>query len=431
MSSNGDIFKIEGLNGEKTLSGEVSVGGAKNAALPALAGSVLFDEAVTIKNVPDIRDTRRMVRMLEALDVTVEKQGEHTFYINPSTLTSSEFDVDLGEKMRASIILTGPILARVGEVTFPHPGGCVIGARPIDMFLDGYEAMGAEVEEDDGVYTLTAPDGLHGAEIFFKVPSHTATETLMMAAVVADGETVLKNCSMEPEIIDVAEMLNRAGAQIEGAGTPTMRIVGGSVLNESTHSVMPDRLEAGSFMILGALCAKNLTIHDVDPEHLELVIRRFQHAGVPIETDNSTISIVKNTAPNDEFSSFDIKTQVYPGYPTDLQAPSVVFLTQASGEARVFETIFEGRLHYTEDLVAMGADITMWDPHRIEVKGPTKLSGRELEGPDIRAGLAFVIAALVASGTSTITNVGYIDRGYEHIEKKLQSIGADIRRESE
>lgn len=427
-----EAFRIEGLAGAKTLSGAVTIGGAKNAALPTLAALPLFKGSVSLSNIPHITDIRRMAALLRGIGVDLIQPEHGTYEAVVKKIGDPTFDEDLGKRMRASIILTGPVLARCGSVTFPHPGGCVIGERPIDLFLEGYRKMGATVERTGDVYTISAPNGtLQGAEIFFKVPSHTATETLMMAAVLAEGETVLKNCSMEPEITDLATFLVRCGAQIEGAGTPTMRITGGGLLQaDEEHAVMPDRLEAGSFLVLGALCANDLTIQSCNPEHLEAVLYRLTEAGVPITVSESAIEITGNTASNDTFNAFDIKTHEYPGYPTDLQAPSTVFLTQCTGESVVFETIFEGRLHYTEDLVRMGADITMWDPHRVQIKGPTPLKGKELEGPDIRAGLAFIIAALVAEGESIITNINYIDRGYERIEKKLQSIGASVERVS-
>jgi UDP-N-acetylglucosamine 1-carboxyvinyltransferase len=292
--------------------------------------------------------------------------------------------------------------------------------------------MGAEVVVEDTRYTITAKGGkLTGAEIFFSVPTHTGTETLMMAAVLAEGVTTLKNCAMEPEIVDLADFLNSCGAHIMGAGTPTVVIDGGGLLHAGgrPHRCIPDRIEAGSFLILGALCADELVISDCNPQHLEVLIEMLRSSGVPIEIDASRIMLHNNSAvKNNSLRAIDIKTHEYPGFATDLQAPMVVYLTQVSGEGVVFETIFEGRLNYVDDLVRMGAHITTWDAHRAEVRGPTPLVGRALGSPDLRAGLAFVIAASVAKGNSLIDNVYYIDRGYEAIETRLKNIGLDIMR---
>lgn len=427
-----DTFVVHGLGGAKNLSGSVQIGGAKNAALPALAASLLFGGPVTYRRIPELVDTRRMRNLIEGMGAQIDG-GAGTYTIDGGRIDTPTIDSNIGEHMRASIIATGPALARFGEVIFPHPGGCVIGERPIDLFLEGFAAMGANIRRgEDGTYHLTASEGLSGAEFFFRVQSHTATETLMMAAVLAEGTTVLKNASVEPEITHLADFLNACGAEIYGAGTHTITVSGTGLLQaDQPYVTMPDRLETGSFLVLGALCAHDLEITDCNPEHVEIVWRALDRAGVPLVVEDDVIRIADNTVPNKTFSVFDITTHEYPGYPTDLQAPSVVFLTQAGGEARVFETIFEGRLFYTDDLNAMGADITMFDPHRIAVRGPTPLSGRRLEGPDIRAGLAFVIAALVANGESVIENVYYIDRGYERIERRLQALGAEVARVSE
>jgi UDP-N-acetylglucosamine 1-carboxyvinyltransferase len=334
--------------------------------------------------------------------------------------------------MRASIILTGPVLARFGEVFFSHPGGCVIGPRPIDMFLDGFSKMGGEISMEGERHKISAKRGkLIGAEIFFRHTSVTATETLMLAAVLADGRTVLKNAAMEPEIKSIAEFLNSCGARIAGAGSTTIEIEGGGLLlsEGKIYETMPDRIEAGSFLILGALAADNIEISNCVPEHVEILTAYLRDSGVPVSAGKRSISITQNSKiKNAALKTADIRTSPYPGFATDLQAPMTVYLTQVGGESRVHETIFDGRLNYTEDLKKMGGDITMWNPHQIIVKGPTPLKGSDLEGPDLRAGLAYVIAAIVAKGESTIHNVHYIDRGYEHIEQRLHSIGVDIRR---
>jgi len=428
-------FLIKGLAGEKKLRGSIRVNGAKNAALKAMAASILFKDEVVLKNVPKIEDVDRMKDLLSGLGVSVTQKGEHTCVLNARTLRGSRLSPDISKRLRASIVLSGPLLARTGSVSFPHPGGCVIGARPIDLFLEGFEKMGARVREKDGMYVVRAPGGrLKGTELFFRNQSVTATETFMMAGVLAQGKTVLKNAAMEPEIAHLAEFLNACGARIEGAGTSTIVIAGKSAMLSAggkTYVTPPDRIETGSFMILGALCAQDLTITHCDPAYVESLTEILTLSGVPVRTEKDRIVIRRNTKPNKTFRSPEtVRTHEYPGFPTDLQAPLVIFLTQAYGETLVFETVFEGRLNYIEELVRMKANIKIMDPHRVIVKGPASLRGRELESPDLRAGLAFVIAATVAKGQSLIHNVYNIDRGYEHIEERLRGIGVAIERKT-
>ncbi len=425
-------FLIKGLGGKKKLKGEISVRGSKNAVLPAMASSLLFKDDVSFSNVPVIEDVFRMIELMEELGGKISRNDNRAFKINTNSIKKFDLESDIAKKMRASIILSGPLLARFGKVSFPYPGGCVIGTRPIDLFLEGFQKMGAKVSEKSDRYHIRAPkEGLKGAEIFFKVQSVTATESFILAGVLAKGKTVLKNCAMEPEVKSIADFLESCGAKIKGAGTPTIEIQGGGLLSAKgkKYKTIPDRLEAGSFLILGAMCADNLLIKDCNPSDLEILIEALRQSGVKIEAGNSTIKISGNSKhKNSSFKALNIKTHEYPGFPTDLQAPMTVFLTQVSGESVIFETIFEGRLNYTEDLVKMGADIVMWDSHRVQVKGPAKLRGREVDGPDIRAGLAFVLAGIVAKGKSVINNAYYIDRGYERIEERLRDIGVDIKR---
>jgi len=422
---------IRGLSGEKKLRGEISVNTAKNAVLKAMTASVLFEDEVTLIDVPNIEDVHRMAELLNNLGVEVKEEGR-SLSITTKPDISTNLNTEISERLRTSIVLVGPLLSRFGNVSFPHPGGCVIGARPIDFFLEGFEKFGAEITHDNDRYEIKAKGGkLKGADIFFKSQTHTGTETMMMTAVLADGKTTLKNCATEPEIKDLADFLNLCGANITGAGTSTIEIEGGDLLrtNGKEHRVIPDRIETGSFLILGALCADELTINNCNPAHVEVLIEILRRSGVSIQTEVDKIIIKNNGAiKNKSFTSTDVKTHEYPGFPTDLQAPMVVYLTQVTGESLVHETIFEGRLNYTTDLARMGADITMWDAHRVEIKGPTPLTGRTLGSPDLRAGLAFVIAASVAKGNSLINNVYYIDRGYEHIETRLAKLGLDITR---
>jgi UDP-N-acetylglucosamine 1-carboxyvinyltransferase len=421
-----ESFRIQGLAGERSLKGEIAVGGAKNHVIKLFATSVLCETPLTLTNVPAIEDVGGMGDIIKELGGTVTHEGD-TCTIDTRGLTGGEIDHDIAKRMRASIVFSGPLLARFGATTFPHPGGDVIGDRPIDFFIEGFEKMGATIEKTEREYRVTAEKGLHGADIFFRWISVTGTETLMMAAVLAKGTTTLRNVAMEPEVVALAHFLVSAGARITGIGTPTLVIEGGEMLRPHTpERVIPDRIEAGSFLILGALTASDLLITNCEPEHIRMPIEMLSRSGVEIEVGVDTLRVKTNThAP---YSAMSLKTHEYPGFPTDLQAPMAVFLSQAQGESRVFETIFEGRLAYTSDLVRMGADITLWNPHQASIKGPTLLRGTNLESPDIRAGLAFLTAALIATGESVLENVYHIDRGYTRIEERLQKLGADVTR---
>lgn len=437
-----DRFVIQGLGARKVLSGKITVNGAKNAVLPVMASSVLFEDGFVMDNVPEIEDLNRMTEIFNGLGIKITKKSQGKYAIDSEGLNNMEINEKASKQLRASVIFTGPLLARFGELVFPHPGGCVIGARPIDLFLEGFEKMGAEIKIEKDKYFVKVKklnsfkaDGqskkLKGADIFFKIQSVTATETFIMAGVLAEGKTILKNVALEPEIVSLANFLNSCGAQIKGAGSPTIEIIGGNLLKSEgkIYTTIPDRLETGSFLILGALCADNLEICNCNPEHIQILIETLKDSGVNMEVGENCIKIINNgSRPNNCFKSLNIKTREYPGFPTDLQAPMMVYLTQVNGKSFVFETVFEDRLNYTDNLIKMGAKIRMWDSHRAEVEGPTILKGKELEGPDIRTGFAFVIAALVAKNESIINNVYYIDRGYENIEKRLQQIGADIKR---
>jgi UDP-N-acetylglucosamine 1-carboxyvinyltransferase len=431
-----DSLIIEGLGGEKSLNGEISVFGAKNAVLKAMAATILFSDTVKLENVPDTEDVKKMNILLEKLGAKITHL-DHTVTIDTKNINISNLDENLAQSMRASVVLTGPLLARFGKTSFPAPGGCVIGARPIDLFVEGYKKMGATVELKNDTYFMSVPnEKLKGAEIFFNIQTVGGTETLMMAAVLAEGKTVLKNCAMEPEIVSVAEYLNSCGAQIKGAGTPTIEIIGGKLLESKGKSYMtiPDRIEAGSFLILGALCANNLKIKNCNPLHLESVINLLKESGVNISTNKDSIEIKNNgKVKNSSFKSFNVRTHEYPGFPTDLQAPIVTFLTQTTGESIVLETIYEGRFKFIQNLIKLGAEITSMNPREILIHGNADLknnSGENLEAFDIRAGFATIIASLLAKGTSVVNNVYYIDRGYENIEGRLNALGAKIVRKN-
>lgn len=431
-----DSFVIEGLAGKKALKGEITVNGAKNAVLKAMAASVLFSDEIKLENVPHTEDVKKMNVLLEKLGASVLHSG-NTVKIDASKVTVSDLDESLAQSMRSSVVLTGPLLARFGKTSFPAPGGCVIGTRPIDQFVAGYRKMGATVEYKNDTYYMSAPSGkLKGAEIFFNMQTVGGTETLMMAAVLAEGKTVLKNCAMEPEIVSVAEYLNSCGAQIKGAGTTTIEITGGGLLASkgNRYVTLPDRIEAGSFLLLGALCADNLKITNCNPTHLEITINMLRDAGVPITTTKDTIEIRDNgKIKNSSFKAFDVRTHEYPGFPTDLQAPMVTFLSQATGESTVLETIYEGRFKFTQNLIRLGAQITTMNPREILLHGNADFKANPdepMDAYDIRAGFATVVAALLAKGTSTVSNIYYIDRGYESLETRLNSLGANIVRKT-
>ena len=423
-------FVVEGLGGKRTLKGEVAVRGAKNAALKFLAASVLFEDTLECSNVPDIEDIRRMGELLQVAGAEVTTK-DGVVRVVPSTQWDTALDQTIAKRMRASIVMTGPMLARMGEVSFPYPGGCVLGERPIDLFLAGFIALGAEVTEQDDFFTVRAPQGLRGARIFLPFISVGATETLMFAAALAHGETILENVAMEPEIVAEAELLTACGARVEGAGTPTIRITGtGGVplrANGKTFPIIPDRLEAGSFLLLAALAAEDVTITKCEPKHLRAVTTLLQRAGVSLEIGDDTIRV---RASDRQYKSVSVRTHEYPGFPTDLQAPMAVFLSQCEGDATILETIYDGRFRYAEDLRKMDADMTVMNPHQVLIRGPHKLERASLESPDIRAGLAYLIAAIIAEGTSAVDNAYLIDRGYEHIEDRLSTLGLTIRRES-
>ena len=438
-----DRFIITGLAGAQTLKGTIHIHGAKNAALKAMAASVLFNGPVILNNVPHTEDIHTMARVLRKLGAEVSWKNEaekeqSILEIDTRSMHSTDIDPTLAGSMRASVVLTGPLLARFGKVSFPAPGGCVIGARPIDLFIDGYKKMGASVKLDtkNSIYRISAPKGLVGTDMFFNKVSVGGTETLMMAATMVKGTTTLKNCAIEPEIVNVAEWLISCGAQIEGVGTSTIVIHGANkklLAPRTEYTTIPDRITTGSFLILGALCAEKLTIHDCNPHHVESVISLLKGSGSRITVSNTSITI-SNTSERIRRTSCNVMTHEYPGFPTDLQPIIATYLTQTQGESVVFETIFEGRFKYVEDLTRLGANMHVLNSREILIKGKTPFiaCGTEIEkelcAHDIRAGFAVVLAALIAKGDSMIKNVHLIDRGYEQLEEVLAELGADIRR---
>ena len=406
------------INGGKKLEGEIAVGIAKNAALKILAASILTGEPVKLPQMPNIEDVDRMKELL--IDLGAKFSGN---FINSSGIKKTDLNYKIADRFRASIVLTGPILARYGKVSFPHPGGCTLGKRPIDFFIDGFSAFGAKVKKRGDIFTVTSKK-LIGNKFVFPTISVTGTENLMMMAVLAQGKTILKNAACEPEIENLAAFLNSLGAKISGAGTPSIEINGVKELNGGAWNGFPDRIESGTFIILAIASKSNIKIKNCHPEHLEVLLSLLKKAGADLEIGADYV-IVK---PVRNLRAIDVKTREYPGLATDLQAPLTVLLTQANGISLVHETIYEGRLFYTDILNQMGANIIMADPHRVIVQGPSKLRGKKINSPDIRAGMALIIAALLAKGQSIVDNIYQIDRGYEKIDERLQALGADIKR---
>jgi len=412
------------IEGGHKLSGEISVSGAKNEALKILAACVMLDTPTTITNFPEIEDGARMLELLEDIGATV-KRGEHSVIIKPEGINKTAPAPELMHKLRSSIMLAGPLLARFGEVTMAHPGGCVIGKRPIDMFLSGFEALGAKIQEHGDHYTLKAKK-LQGAKIVMPWVAVTATESLMMTACLAEGITTIVNAAMEPEIPALADFLNSCGAKISGAGTPTVTIEGVERLSGGKCEIIPDRIEAGTFVMLGLITNSRIRVTNCEPGHLEVFLKTLERAGADLEVGKDWIE----TKPS-RLSAVELRTHEYPGFATDLQAPFTALMTQAHGQSLIHEAIYEGRLLYTDKLSLMGANIIMCDPHRVIVSGPTPLFGRTLESPDLRAGMTLVLAGLSASGSTTINNIYQIERGYENVVGRLQGLGAKIEKISE
>jgi UDP-N-acetylglucosamine 1-carboxyvinyltransferase len=417
-----DKFVIRGGN---PLLGTIRVSGAKNAALPAMAAALLTDEPVILENIPQVRDIETTRRLLAAMGAEVELgygRAQHRTTICARTLSSPEASYELVKQMRASSLVLGPLVARCGRARVSLPGGCAIGARPIDLHIKGLMQLGAKIIQDHGYVDATA-DRLKGGEIVFEKITVTGTEDLLMAATLADGETVLRNCAREPEVADLADLLNKMGAQVEGAGTSTIRVKGVTKLHGARHRIIPDRIEAGTFIIAGALTGGDLNIVGCDPSHLAALLAKLHQVGV--KTAQSADSVrVMGDAP---FKAADITTEEYPGFPTDMQAQYMALATQAEGVSIITENIFENRFMHVLELVRMGANIKV-EGRRALVRGKSPLSAAAVQASDLRASASLVLAALVADGETIIDRVYHIDRGYEHIEEKLKSVGAQIRR---
>jgi len=409
------------VHGGRALAGTVPINGAKNAALPALAAALLTDQPLRLTNVPNVRDVITMFRVLEHLGGQAAVDGSLCTVRMPRIL-EPEAPYDLVRRMRASVLVLGPLLARTGRARVSLPGGCAIGERPINLHLEGLSRLGAEVDLVHG-YITARSRRLHGADITFAARTVTGTENLMMAAALAEGRTVLRNCAMEPEIEDLATLLNAMGGRIGGAGTETIAIEGVETMHGAGHRIMPDRIEAGTFVIAGAITRGAVCVTGCNPKHLTALTQTLEGAGVPLVIQDDSIA----TGPWDRLIGRDIATAPYPGFATDLQAQAMALLTQAEGTSIITENIFENRFMHTGELRRMGADITL-EGHAAIVRGPTPLSGAPLMATDLRASASLIIAALVAEGTSIVNRIYHIDRGYEKIEEKLGALGAAIER---
>ena len=410
------------IEGGRRLEGTVSISGAKNAALPILAASLLTDGTCRFTNVPALRDITSIIQLLQSLGARVERQAEEVV-VNAASLASSEAPYDLVRKMRASILVLGPLLARLQHARVSLPGGCAIGARPINLHLKGLALLGAEIDLQHG-YVEARAKRLRGAEIYFDTVSVTGTENLLMAAALAEGVTVLRNAAREPEVVALAEVLNRMGAQIEGAGTAVIKIEGVDHLNSVEATIIPDRIEAGTFMVAAALTSGDVTLTGCEGEHLGAVCDKLIQAGAHIDQAFGRIR-VQGVRP---IESLDIRTQTYPGFPTDMQAQFMVLMSVAKGQSIIAETIFENRFIHVSELKRLGADIVVSGDTAV-IRGQSTLSGAPVMASDLRASASLILAGLVAEGVTEVSRVYHLDRGYERIETKLQQLGASIWRE--
>jgi UDP-N-acetylglucosamine 1-carboxyvinyltransferase len=408
--------------GGKPLAGRVEVSGAKNAALPAMAASLLTAEPVRLDNLPDVWDVGTMRRVLIELGAKVSRPAPSRMEITSASLLSHEAPYELVKTMRASVLVLGPLLARHGHARVSLPGGCAIGARPIDLHIAALEKMGARIRIEHGFVEATS-EGLRGAEIYFDNVTVTGTENVLMAATLARGETLIENCAQEPEVVDLARLLTAMGARIEGAGEKTIRVAGVERLNGAEHSIIPDRIEAGTFLAAGALAGKEVEVAACRPDHLAAVLEKLTEAGATLRVGETSITVgaARPLRPT------NVRSLPYPAFPTDMQAQFLTLMTQAAGTSLITETIFENRFMHVAELNRMGARIKL-DGHTAVVEGPSPLSGARVMATDLRASACLVLAGLAAQGQTTIERVYHLDRGYQRIEQKLAALGAEIER---
>lgn len=418
------------VNESGPLHGTVQISGAKNAVLPLMAATLLTDETCRIEDVPNLADVKVMREMLASFGAEVEELSPGVLSVTAKNIQTTEGDPELVSEMRASTMVMGPLLARCGKCVMPMPGGCSIGKRPIDLHLKGFRALGAKVEfdeEKEHVILTAGPDGLVGDAIYLDFPSVGATENILMAATLAKDVTILENAAKEPEIVDLANQLNKMGAKIKGAGTDTIRITGVPRLSGSIHTVIPDRIETGTFMLAAAITRGDVLIQNGIPGHVRPIIAKLKECGVKVEVQDEGIYV---DARDRELVATDIKTLPYPGFPTDIQSPFMAFLTTVQGQSIVRETVFENRFMHVVELNRMGAGITT-ESREAFVPGGKKLHGAKVRATDLRAGAAMVLAGLVATGTTEVSEIYHIERGYENFVQKFKGIGGDLMRVDE
>ncbi len=419
-------YVIEGGN---ALNGKIKISGNKNAVLPCIAAAILTSEDVILRNVPKIADVDVMRQILNSLGVTSEFIEADVLKLNAANINSSELPKELTSKLRASILLAGPLLARIGEAKFYHPGGDVIGKRSIDTHLEGFKELGFDLTREDREYRANInPSGVRSSEIYLEDPSVTGTENLILASVLGNSEVTLKNCAKEPHVVDLCNMLLSMGAQIEGVGNSTLKIKGVESLHGTDFRIGPDYLEMGAYAIASVITHGNIEMENCSLENLEPVIAGFKKMGVKLfEEDGVVKTSCEELKSVSEFPGLYVN--IWPGFPTDLMSVFIVLATQAEGVTLLHDWMYESRMFFVDKLISMRANIIIADPHRVLVYGPSVLKGRDLETPDIRAGMALLLAALIAKGSSTIHKAELIERGYENVVEKLQSLGAKISRE--
>lgn len=414
------VIKIEGGH---QLEGEVTISGAKNATVALIPAAVLANGPVTIVGIPQIADVNNLCEILNILNIEVTKVADDHLIIDPTNMKNTDLVQDAVTKLRASYYFMGALLGKYGHVRMKMPGGCYLGPRPIDLHIKGFEALGAEVKFEKGCYEITAKE-LIGTKIFLDIASVGATINIMMAAVYAKGRTTIENAAKEPEIIDVATLLNKMGAKVRGAGTNVITIDGVDNLMGCFHEIIPDRIEAGTFIVIAAACAKKMRINNVIPQHLESLLSKLDEMGVNMHVGIDYVEVEESK----DLKGTDVTTKPYPGFATDLQQPLTVLMTQAKGESKVEDTIYPERFKHCYELTKMGANIEVRNGEA-DIEGPTPLGGTEVVATDLRCGAAMVVAGLIADGVTTISDIYHIDRGYSELDKKLTTLGANIWRE--
>ncbi len=416
-------MKLE-IVGQNILKGEIKISGAKNSALPAMAASLLTDE-LFLNNIPMVEDIRSMSLLIKGLGGEIEINEEHNkIYLNTKNLNSLEAPYEYVKKMRASILVLGPLLTKYGEVRVAYPGGCKIGARPVDLHIENLKRMGAEIKVEHGTIIARVKNRLKGTRLNFEKVSVTGTENILMAAVLADGETIIENAAKEPEVTDLANLLIKMGAKIEGAGSDLIRVEGVKKLYPVEYKIIPDRIETGTYLIIGSLIGKELYIFNIIPEHVRSIILKLNEAGIFPEEGNDYFRVKMIN----KINPVDIETQPFPGFPTDMQAQFMVLLTQAEGRSIIRDTIFPGRFHHVDELLRLGANIKKLGNGEVSVMGKTELSGAEVLATDLRASASLVIAALIANGKTIIHDIYHLERGYEKLAEKIESAGGKIKK---